>query len=246
MVVHLYSSCYNEEVLMPYFLRHYSCFVDKIFIFDNHSNDSTPRIVDSFPKTERAVYGNPNFYYERDLINFKNEAYKNSRGVADWVIVVDVDEFIYHKNLISILRMYKERHITFPKISGYDMVGFDYPKSDAPLYEIINEGVPSSLYCKRAVFDPRIDINYIPGAHKCNPKGKILENNTAEIKLLHYRYLCKDFFIKNIKKRMSRISEENIKRGWGLIKPKDGKTLDEWGSEQYENARQRAVKVLSG
>mgnify|MGYP003885661107 CR=1 FL=1 len=37
--IHLYSICYNEQVMLPHFIDHYSSFCDKLFIYDNFSTD---------------------------------------------------------------------------------------------------------------------------------------------------------------------------------------------------------------
>ena len=49
--------------------------------------------------------------------------YKQSLGTADWVIVCDADEIIYHNNLPLILDKYKKNGIQIPKIKGYILVG---------------------------------------------------------------------------------------------------------------------------
>jgi glycosyltransferase involved in cell wall biosynthesis len=236
--------CYNEEVLMPYFLRHYSQLADKIFVFDNHSTDKTPSIVEANPKTSRIIYGDPNKLYDSDLIRMKNEEYKNSRGSADWVIIVDIDEFIYHPNLIVLLEDYKNAGITLPKVSGYDMVGDNYLNSDRQIYDEVKYGVPASMYCKRAVFNPLIDIKYVVGAHKCYPHGKVVESKSPDIKLLHYRFLCKDFFIKSMEKRVIRLSDENTKRGWGFISLSPEDTIANWASCIYEDQKRNCSKVI--
>ena len=45
MKIHLYSVCYNEEIILPYYLNHYSKFVDKITVYDNFSTDSSVEIL---------------------------------------------------------------------------------------------------------------------------------------------------------------------------------------------------------
>jgi glycosyltransferase involved in cell wall biosynthesis len=47
MKVGLTAPCFNEERFLPYFLRHYSTFCDKIFIFDNCSTDKSKEIIKS-------------------------------------------------------------------------------------------------------------------------------------------------------------------------------------------------------
>jgi glycosyltransferase involved in cell wall biosynthesis len=230
---------------MPYFLRHYEKIADKIFVYDNYSTDNTPKIVDAHPKTERVLYGDPKNHYNSKLIKMKNEEYKKSRGKADWVMIVDIDEILHHEEILKVLENYKSWGFTFPKTQGYDMVGDDYPKGNGQIYEEIKEGFTQNFYSKRAVFNPDIDINYVVGAHRCFPKGKLVDytDNRFDIKLLHYRFLCEDFFTKNMLRRMSRISEEDIKNCWGALKLPDGVTIGQWSSEQYNKAKLARKKV---
>jgi len=244
MIIHVYTMCYNEEILMPYFLRHYSQFADKIFIFDNHSTDETSKIADACPKVHRVVYGDPNKFYDSHLIKMKNEEYKKSRGVADWVVVVDVDEILYHNDIISLLKQYKDSGIIFPKVSGYDMIGDVYPSSEFQIYDEIKCGIPDKMYCKRAVFNPSVDINYVVGAHKCSPRGPVVESLSADIKLLHYRFLCKEFFVNNMKRRSARLSDENIKRGWSFLRLKPNDTIDGWSTRTYEERKKNRIKIV--
>jgi glycosyltransferase involved in cell wall biosynthesis len=244
MIIHVYMMCYNEEILMPYFLRHYSQFADKIFVFDNYSTDNTGNIADANPKTTRTLYGDPNKHYNSKLISMKNEEYKKSKNDAEWVIVVDIDEFVYNKNIISLLQNYKAEGVTFPKVDGYDMIGDSYPKSSGQIYDEIQCGVPEVMFCKRAIFNPGIDINYVVGAHKCSPRGNVVESKSLDIKLLHYRFLCKEFFVGRMERRMKRISEEDIEKRWGALRLPPDETIAEWSGEQYEKRKKLRTKVV--
>ena len=243
MNIHVYAVAYNEELLMPFFLRHYCKFANQITIFDNESTDRTAEIIRSFGANVISFKTN-NTMMDSVQVRIKNEEYKKSRGKADWVIVVDSDELVYHPDIVSLLAKYKKDGITFPKVDGYDMIGDDYPKFEGQLYDEIKQGVSEWMYCKRAIFDPFIGINYVVGAHKCSPHGSIVESKKAEIKLLHYRFLCKDFFVKNMEKRMRRMSEENIKNRWSVLVLPPEETIGHWASGFYESKRKNRIKVI--
>ena len=49
--IHVYTMSYSEEMFMPYFLRHYTSFAERVVVLDNHSSDRTADIVRSFPGT---------------------------------------------------------------------------------------------------------------------------------------------------------------------------------------------------
>ena len=48
MKVWAYVIAWNEELMLPYYLRHYSTFCDKIIVYDNMSTDSTRMIAESY------------------------------------------------------------------------------------------------------------------------------------------------------------------------------------------------------
>ena len=50
MKIHVYSIVRNDRYILPYFLRHYSTFADRIFIIDDHSTDDTAEIAKANPK----------------------------------------------------------------------------------------------------------------------------------------------------------------------------------------------------
>jgi glycosyltransferase involved in cell wall biosynthesis len=45
MNIHVYTVAYNEELLMPFFLRHYKRFANHITVFDNESTDKTAELA---------------------------------------------------------------------------------------------------------------------------------------------------------------------------------------------------------
>lgn len=244
MIIHVYTMCYNEEILMPYFLRHYGSFADRIFVFDHYSEDSTALIVDSCPKTVRVLTGVKGIHDDRNLTNVKNEAYKNSRGKVDWVMVVDTDEFVYHPQLLDLLEEYKTKGITLPKTTGCDMISDEIPSHSGQIYEIIKSGVFDDTFSKRAVFNPTLNICYHKGAHLCDPIGNVIESEKSEIKILHYRFLSADFAVNRLVMRTKRLSRENIKNGWGVIPCENGESIKESILKSYNKRRELRISLI--
>ena len=56
-----------------------------------------------------------------------NECWRASRGVADWVIVTDIDEHLYHSDLFTLLIRYKAQATTFIPELGYQMISEKFP-----------------------------------------------------------------------------------------------------------------------
>src|SRR2546423_4184198 len=162
MKIHVYTICWNEEDLLPFFFKHYERFVDKIIAYDNMSSDKTPDILESHPLCERRTFDSGEEVRDDLLLELKNNAWKESRGKADWVIVCDVDEFIFHPDLVAYLSSCKERGVTIPQPTGFNMVSDQWPEPDKQIWEQIRDGRPDLFFSKKAVFDPNavIDINY--------------------------------------------------------------------------------------
>ena len=140
MKLHVYTVCWNEEELLPFFFKHYERFADKIVAYDNMSDDSTPEILGAHPLCERRAFDTGGKVRDDLLLKVKNNAWKESRGEADWVIVCDADEFIFHPDLVGYLDSCRERDITIPQPTGFSMVCDDWPEPDKQIWA--NAGPP--------------------------------------------------------------------------------------------------------
>ena len=215
MKIHSHILAWNEEKILPYTLDYYSTFCEKIFIYDNMSDDNSDEIYKRYPKVEVIKWDSNNEINEINYIKLKTESYKErSRNQnVDWVIVCDCDEFLYHPNLIDVLVDYKNKGITVPKVCGHDMVSEIFPKYDGKLL-VDKVKVGSERYqpmCKNIIFNPDLDVNYGIGAHSFNCPNAVFSDE-EDLKLLHYKFLGKDY-VKNIyigrAKRLSSFNKEN-------------------------------------
>lgn len=213
MVIHAHILSWNEEKILPFTLDYYSKICDKIFIHDNMSTDSSDDIYKRYEKVKVLKWDSNNEINEFNYTKIKSNAYKIYSRDADWVIVCDCDEFLYHENLMEKLDEYKKNGITIPQIDGHDMVSESFPEYDGnPITNKIKIG--SETYqpmCKNIIFDPKIDVEYGIGGHSIQSKqGKL--SPTAELKLLHYKFLGKEY-VKNIyisrAKRLSEFNKQN-------------------------------------
>ena len=129
MRLHIYTVCWNEQELLPYYLRHYSQFAERIVVYDNQSTDATADIVRACSKAEHRIYDTGGVFDDPEILRIKNTAYKESRGQADFVVVGDVDEILYHPQMADLLQKYKREGVTLPKTRGIDMVSWRFPRS---------------------------------------------------------------------------------------------------------------------
>ena len=215
MKIHLYSIAWNEAVIMPHFMRHYRKFCEKITVYDNESTDQTADIVRQMGGEVKSWSSN-NQINDLMYLEIKQNAYKESRGKADWVIVCDSDEFLYHPNFLGKLYEYKSSGINFPKIEGYEMIPDCKINSGDDLPSVYKQGVRFANLDKRAIFNPKLDINYTIGCHGSNIPVDAIESTNSEIKMLQYKMLNLDYFINRHQLLGSRLSEVNRKNNWGL------------------------------
>ena len=215
-VIHVYAACYNEEKILPYFLRHYGRIASKIVIYDNESTDRSVEIIKSYPNTEVIAYQTSEKFDEFKLVHIRDTAWKKSRGKADWVIVVDADEFLYHPDLAGRLKSYRQKGVTISVPEGFDMVSDTFPKSEGMIYDEVKSGVKNKAFDKPCIFDPNAiyETNYWVGCHTATPKGVVNYGPCGEFKLLHFRFLGLDYLLERQESGKARLSEDQIKHGF--------------------------------
>ena len=217
-VVHYYAVCWNEEKMLPFMFQHYDTFVDKFFIYDNESTDKSADIIAANPKVKKISFQTEGF--EDEIQNtIKNECWKSSRGKADYVIVCDIDEFLYIPNIQEYLSNLQTSGISMPLSQGFDMCNPQFPnyRTTPSLVEAVKTGVPNRDYSKCILFSPYkiVDMNYEPGAHFCHPYGLINSDETPYY-VLHYKYLGVEYVLERTRQYRMRMSKDNIAKGYAL------------------------------
>jgi len=200
-------------------LDYYEQFVDKFFIYDNYSTDSSETILKYRNNTEIVKFKMDKIN-ESTYLDIKNNCWKKSRGKADYVIVCDVDEFLFHPCLGEYLLKSKQEKITFFMPVGYNMYSKEFPAYDAkrPITECVRNGVKDMNFNKSIIFDPCaiVEINYTAGAHYCYPWGLVKSNDNDELLLLHYKHLGVEYVLNRFRMYKNRLSDENVERSYGL------------------------------
>jgi glycosyltransferase involved in cell wall biosynthesis len=205
--------------MIPFFLMHYSPWVDRIVVFDNQSTDNSKALLMTNPKVAIRDW-DTNHELRDDLKTQQmNECWKESRNVADWVIVCDLDELLYHPQMDRLLIWLKGQRISICRPFGFEMVGDHTPSVHRPIISQLKEGVRKTTWDKMILFDPnQIEhINYSMGGHSAIPEGQVkLFFRQPKLKLLHYRYLNLPYILNKHARRKERLSKQNIENGWGI------------------------------
>jgi len=220
MRIHVYTVAWNEEAILPHFLRHYERFAERIVVYDNGSDDATPRIASAHPKTELRRYETRGRLHDGRKAALLSSCYRESRGAADWIVAVDTDELLYHPELVDVLARYRRCGVTLPRVAGYSMVT-DEPVPDPGrfpglLCERFVDGAPNPNFDKRCIFHPDVDIRFAYGQHQCDPHGPVVESAEAELKLLHYKHFCVDYVWERYQRLRPRLSRFNRWRRLGV------------------------------
>lgn len=214
MRIWLYCICRNEERMMPYFLRHYSTFVDRMMFFDDASTDRTRQIIASCPKAYYTDWKGSHGIVDDEFTDFANEQWKEARGHADWVIWVDADEFIYHPEILKLLERLLNEGVTVPGVEGYTMLSDSFPTTDGQIYDEIKTGILDGCWAKHAVF--RADICWNVGRHSLNQdRFRPRLSRHPELKLLHYRGLGLDYVAERHARNWARVPEHCRQKNFG-------------------------------
>ena len=217
-VIHLYTVCWNEERIAPYFMDYYSQFVDAFYIYDNMSSDSTVERVSRYKNVTVIPFDTKGTFDEATLLQIRNKEWKQSRGRADFAIVCDMDEFLYHPELMSLLHLLKRHSFTLVKPCGYNMVSEHLPEFDGvhSITQLINTGIDAKKnYSKSILFSPVLkEINFSPGCHKCAPVGPVKQFQSSRLKLLHYKFVDRELILQKTRECQARLSETNKRHGW--------------------------------
>lgn len=205
MIVHVYTIVRNEEMMMQYFLRHYSTFADRIFVIDDNSTDKTRELVVACPKATLLPFNFKNGLQEFDMSSAYTLMYQeHSRGWADWVICVDVDEFVYRPDILAVLNECKLRGMQVLGSTGYIMVSEQPPNNGGQIYDELKLGIRARGYDKPVAFDPAVTVCYGPGRHTLLAPVDTVRG-TAGLKLLHYCYLSPEYIVNRITRNFSRM-----------------------------------------
>lgn len=199
---------------MPYFLRHYETFVDRMMFFDDESTDKTRQIIATCPKAYYLPWPGSHGIVDDEFTDFANEKWKEARGQAEWVIWVDADEFLYHPNILEVLSRYLSEGVEVPQIHGFTMFSDHFPTTPSQIYDEIKTGVYDDCWSKKAIF--RGNMIWNVGRHsinvdRWNPRSSL----SVDLKLLHYRCLGLDYLKERHARNWARVPEHCRQKNYG-------------------------------
>ncbi len=219
MRIDLYAVCWNDADMLGFFFRHYDQFVQRYVIFDDGSTDRSLEILHANPKVEvrsAALRSGNSDSLVLPRLQVLESSWKESRGIADWIIIADIDEHLYHPHLLAYLRDCKNQGITMIPALGYQMLSHTFPRSDQLLCENLTMGAPWVKMNKLGIFSPDAieEVNFALGRHTARPTGNVLAPDRDELLLLHYKYLGLERTQRRHEECAPRLQKMELENGW--------------------------------
>jgi len=172
MKITVISVWYNEAILAPFFLTHYS-YVDKIHIFlDTATNDGTEEMCKQYGNVEIEKFSFPSNMFDekikmRKINNFITEL------KSDWVYVLCSDEFIFPetKELARTVLARQTANLLYAKMwqSWRHKTETDLDPFNPSVYQRRHGSLlykkRTKLYNKPIIAKPEIGIGWKKGQH---------------------------------------------------------------------------------
>lgn len=241
LTVHLYALVWNEMPILPYFFEHYRPFVDQFYLADDVSDDGSFEYLSEQPDVVLRKFQGGGESFVEHARQFYCGAWKASRGRADYVIVVNIDELVHHADPRVALRQAREDGVTVIDTRGWQMIGDGFPACGS-LPRGIPYGVRNRAMSKPAIFNPDAvtEINYAPGRHTARPQGRIVRTQRPLFDLLHYKHIGADYLIERYRQLAPRMREGDLRAGFGIRYSRAEEEL----RAEHERLRAAAAPVL--
>ena len=109
--IHAYVVCWNEMNNIPFVVDYWKRFAERVIVYDNGSDDGSVEYLSQYPWIEVRQF-KTNGFDDTANMNIKNSCWKESIGIADFVVVSDLDECLYSPVLETELDYMKANDIT--------------------------------------------------------------------------------------------------------------------------------------
>lgn len=230
--VDVFTLCYNEMDILPFVIDYWKLFARHVYVFDNGSDDGSVEYLKKFNWISVMPFYSDGFNDGRH-VDIKNNMWKISD--ADFVVVCDMDECLYHENIMDVLQYMKHNGQSISCTAQLSTISNDfheYPGNGKLYHQLdgVRFGNNINLGDKCIIFNPRMiqQICYEPGAHKCHPIGIVNfydKQNSDPLMHIHIKDLSINKMMERIKMYANRLSEDNKRFRWGYQYTWDDKTL---------------------
>lgn len=251
IIIHLYTLCWNEINILPFVIDYWKDIpVTKAIVYDNGSTDGSIEFLQQYDWIEVR-------HFDSDGMNddiqkqIKNSCWKESKGVADYVIVCDMDEVLWSCHWKDVLEFMKDNRCNVLATPWYALCGDSMPEhSDGVLlHKIINKVYKQEInrqykdIGKFMLFNPNEieEMNYSVGCHIADVKPKLSMFETKRVYAIHFdKGFGVDYFIHRRKLMNNRLSETNRNNGWCY----EYGFSEEKIREEYKKHQNESINIL--
>lgn len=215
MNIDIFTLCYNEIRIIPYVIDYWKRIARHVYVYDNGSTDGSIEYLRRYDFITVIPYYSDGELNDLRYLDIKNNVWKMSD--ADFVIVCDMDECVYHENLIDVLTYMKRHNQTISETCFINTISeIEQEHVDGKLYHEY-DGTRlniNKIHDKCLIFDPHMitDIYYHPGCHVCQPQGHVSLYDRQErdpIKTIHIKDLSLSYKLDKIHTYQRRMSDVN-------------------------------------
>lgn len=180
--------------MLGFFFRHYDPWVDRYVIYDDGSTDGSLDILRTHPRVElRRFERTEAESFVLSHRTLQNEAWKESRGRADWIVITAIDEHLHvpGQAMAAYLAEEADRGVTLIPALGFDLNHEDMPDDRGLLTERVTRGRPRIAFNKLSLFKPEAlrETGFGPGRHGATPEGDLCLPARDTLVLWHYKHL---------------------------------------------------------
>ncbi|KQS53833.1 hypothetical protein ASG17_12770 [Brevundimonas sp. Leaf363] len=229
--------------MLEHFFRHYD-WVDRFFILDDSSTDGSREYLESRDDVEvkTLVKANPDSWVD-SARQIYNSCWKASRGLADWVVITNIDEHLYHPDMRAYLARASQNGVTAIPALGYQMICDSKPNLQSLLSRDHRMGCPWRNMGRLAIFNPAEieETNFKQGRHRADFTGHVVLPAADDVINLHYKYMGEAETHARHRAQGERLGDIDRERGWGHKYGWDAAAL----SDDFAKFRRGAVDVLT-
>ena len=153
----LYSHLYNEELLLPYWIRHHANMFDRAYIFDYSSSDATVELFNSLAPSSWRLMRSKNKMFDAYLVD---KEIMEMESLCDdcWKIALTTTEFLVHEGLREELaqrdsKLDASKVLKIPTVTMVD-------KSNKPLNKQLSLPAQRSTFVKEKL-DETFSFRYL-------------------------------------------------------------------------------------
>lgn len=222
--VEIFVITWNDIKLLPYMIRFYRERLGlaglRISVYDNESDDGTPEVARALCCHVHSFSTGGKF---DDLVHIDIKNHKWKESEAEWILVIDVDEWVDIRP--RDLDLYESFNVSIINPKPYTLVSANDTFDLTHLHEAA-EGertFANFFYAKPCLFNHRLiqELNARPGGHWAYPDGQVkyLHDVKPAVpipKLFHMKFFNKAYLVNRFDQYAPRLPQSSLEQSLAL------------------------------